>query len=248
MKIILTNDDGFDALGINTVKEILQKYGEVYTFAPIRPQSGNSAGFTTYRKPIQVYQQDKYNFKVDGTPVDCVLFANAYFQGDYDMVVSGCNSGYNMSNDLMYSGTCGACFQGLVFKKKCIAISAQIFKDNSHIKKYIPIALDYLFANDLFSGEYYLNVSINREDVDYKGILLTRLHERYRSNYTLTDVEGQPNTFVVKHIHDDDILDNNELDVSAVHNGYISVTPIGLTPFKPEDFRQIVSKLNKANK
>ena len=59
MRIILTNDDGFDALGINTVKEILQKYGEVYTFAPLHPQSGKSAGFTTYRKPIQVYQQDQ---------------------------------------------------------------------------------------------------------------------------------------------------------------------------------------------
>ena len=248
MRIILTNDDGFDALGINTVKEILQKYGEVYTFAPLHPQSGKSAGFTTYRKPIQVYQQDKYNFKVDGTPVDCVLFANAYFQGDYDMVVSGCNNGYNMSNDLMYSGTCGACFQGLVFNKKCVALSAPYFDDNQHIKKYIPIVMDYLFDNDLLSGEYYLNVSINRADVEYKGILLTKLHERYRSNYTLTKLTDQQDTYVVKHIHDDDILDNNELDVSAVHNGYISVTPVSLTPFKPQDYDKIVSKLAKTRK
>ena len=245
MRIILTNDDGFGAPGIETAREILQQYGEVFVFAPLHPQSGMSSGFTTYRKPIQVYQQDSHNFKVDGTPVDCVLFANAYFQGDYDMIVSGCNNGYNMSNDLMYSGTCGACFQGLVFKKKCVAISAPIFKDTTHIKKYITIALEYLFKNDLLSGEYYLNVSINREDVDYKGILLTKLHERYLSNYTLTKLD-EPNTYVVKHIHDDDILDNDQLDVSAVHHGYISVTPIALTPFKPENYDIIVDKLNKS--
>lgn len=244
MKIILTNDDGFDALGLATIKEILQQYGEVFTFAPLTPQSGKSSGFTTYRKPIQVYRQDSHNFQVDGTPVDCVLFANAYFHGDYDMVVSGCNNGYNMSNDMMYSGTCGACFQGLVFKKKCMAISAPTFTDNTHIKNQIPEVLQYIFANDLLSGEYYLNVSINRADVEYKGVLVTKLHERYQSNYTLTALD-EPNTYVVKHIHDDDILDDNQWDVSAVYNGYASITPIGLTPFKEQNYIELVNKLNK---
>lgn len=240
MKIVLTNDDGFGALGIETVKEILSEYGEVYVFAPSTPQSGMSCGFTTYRKPITVHKVDDHNFKVEGTPVDCVLFANAYLQGDYDMLVSGCNHGYNVSNDIMYSGTCSACKQGLVFKKKCIALSADQFDDNNHIKEYIPKVLKYLFERDLLSDEYYLNVNIPLDNVAHKGIRITKLHLRYLSKYTLTELGNDE--YVVKHIHDDDIYDNDDYDVSAVHNGYISVTPVAFTSFQEEFYDKLKNK------
>lgn len=241
MRIVLTNDDGFGALGIEAAKEILQEYGEVYVFAPSTPQSGMSCGFTTYRKPITVHKVDDHNFRVEGTPVDCVLFANAYLQGNYDMIVSGCNNGYNLSNDIMYSGTCGACEQGLVFKKKCVAFSAEPFNDDRHIKQYIATTLKYLSQKDLLSGEYYLNVNLNPASVQYKGIRITKLHLRYLSNYTLTELGNDQ--YVVKHIHDDDIFDNDDYDVSAVHNGYISVTPISLSNYKEEFFHKMNSKI-----
>ena len=163
MRIVLTNDDGFGSLGIETVREIVKEFGEVFVFAPSSPQSGMSCGFTTYRKPITVHKVDDHNFKVDGTPVDCVLFANAYLQGNYDMIISGCNHGYNMSNDTMYSGTCGACAQGLVFKKKCIAFSADQFEDDKHIKEYIPKVFKFLLEKDLLSGDFYWNVNLHPE-------------------------------------------------------------------------------------
>lgn len=241
MRIILTNDDGFGALGIETVREILQDLGhEVYVFAPSTPQSGMSCGFTTYYKTLSVHKVDDCNFKVDGTPVDCVLFANAYLKGNYDMVVSGCNHGYNISNDIMYSGTCGAAKQGLVFKKKCLALSAEHFDDNKHVKEYIPKVLKYLTENDLLSDEYYLNVNLNPTNVPYKGIRLTQLFLRYLSKYTLTELGNDQ--YVVKHIHDEDIYDNDDYDVSAVHNGYISVTPVSLTDYKGEFFDKIKNK------
>lgn len=241
MRIVLTNDDGFGALGIEAVKEILKQYGEVYVFAPSSPQSGMSCGFTTYRKPITVRKVDDHNFKVEGTPVDCVLFANAYLQGNYDMIVSGCNNGYNLSNDIMYSGTCGACEQGLVFKKKCIAFSAEPFDDVRHIKEYISKTMKYLSENDLLSDEYYLNVNLNPANIPYKGVRITKLHLRYLSNYTLTDLGNDQ--YVVKHIHDDDIFDNDDYDVSAVHNGYISVTPISLSNYKEEFLLKMKNKI-----
>ncbi len=239
MKIILTNDDGFGSLGIETVRKALQQYGEVFVFAPSTAQSGMSCSFTTYRKPLGVHKVDDHNFMVDGTPVDCILFANAYMKGDYDMIVSGCNHGYNIANDIMYSGTCGACEQGLVFKKKCVAISAGHFDDDSHIGEYIPKVLQYLFEKHLLSNEYYLNVNLNVENVPYKGIRLTKLFLRYLSKYVLSEVDREK--FVVKHIHDEDVFDNDDYDVSAVHNGYISVTPISLSNFKEEDFCKITN-------
>lgn len=242
MRIVLTNDDGFGSLGIETVKEILKDYGEVFVFAPSTPQSGMSCAFTTHDNPITVRKVDDHNFKVEGTPVDCVLFANAYLQGNYDMIVSGCNHGVNLANDIMYSGTCGACEQGLVFKKKCIAFSAGHFSDNIYIKEQIQKALKYLFEKDLLSGEYYLNVNLNPEDVPYKGIRITKLFFRYLSKYTLTRTDDDK--YLVKHIRDnEDVFDNDDYDVSAVHNGYISVTPISSCNFKEEFYNNIKKKI-----
>lgn len=240
MKIVLTNDDGFGSLGIETVKEILKDYGEVYVFAPSVPQSGMSCGFTTYRKPLTVHKVDEHNFKVDGTPVDCILFANVYLKGDYDIVVSGCNHGYNLSNDIMYSGTCGACEQGLAFRKKCIAFSAGHFTDNAHIKTYIKKSLEFVFERGLLSDEYFLNVNLNPADKPFKGFKITKLHIRH-SRYTLTDLGKDE--YKITHIHDDDIFDDDDYDVSAVHNGNISVTPVSQTNFKDEFFEKLKSKI-----
>lgn len=240
MKIVLTNDDGFGSLGIETVEEILKEYGEVYVFAPSTPQSGMSCSFTTYCMPLTVHKVDDHHFRVEGTPVDCVLFANAYLKGNYDAIVSGCNHGYNICNDIMYSGTCGACEQGLVFKKKCIAFSAEHFDDNQHIKEYVPLALKYLLENNLLSDEYYWNVNIHPQSVPFKGMKITKLFLRYLSKYTLTDLGNEQ--FMVKHVHDEDVFDNDDFDVSAVHNGYISMTPISFSNFKEEVFHKIIGQ------
>lgn len=242
MRIVLTNDDGFGALGIETLKEILKEYGEVFVFAPSTPQSGMACAFTTHDNPIKVNKADDHNFKVEGTPVDCVLFANAYFQGDYDMIVSGCNNGVNLANDIMYSGTCGACEQGLVFKKKCVAFSAEAFDDNKYIKEQLSKVFKYLLEKDLLSDEYYLNVNLNPQSVPYKGIRITKLFLRLLSKYTLTDYGDS--RYLVKHIRDnEDVYDNDDYDVSAVHNGYVSVTPISLSNFKEEYFNELKNKI-----
>lgn len=243
MKIILTNDDGYGAIGIEAMREILSRDNEVFVFAPSVPQSGMSCSFTTYCKPLTVHKIDEHSFKVDGTPVDCVLFANAYLQDDYDMIVSGCNNGYNVSNDIMYSGTCGACEQGLVFKKKCVAFSSEHFDNDRHVKEYVPRVLKYLSDNGLFSDEYYLNVNLSPADMPCKGIRITKQYFRSLSKYTLTDLGGD--SYTVKHIHDEDVFDNDDYDVSAVHNGYISVTPISATNFKQEFYDRMKNTMKR---
>lgn len=241
MRIVLTNDDGFGSVGIEALREVLQEYGEVFVFAPALPQSGMSCAFTTYSKPIRVEGVDEHSFKVEGTPVDCVLLANAYLKGDYDMIVSGCNNGFNVSNDIMYSGTCGACQQGLVFRKKCVAFSSGRFETGDRVKKYVSQTLRYLFDKELFSDEYYLNVNLHADGTDFKGIRLTKLYLRILSKYTLAKTDEQ--RYKVTHVHDDDVYDNDDYDVSAVHNGYVSVTPVSLTCFKEEFFNKVKTKI-----
>ncbi|MCI5745425.1 MAG: hypothetical protein MR270_04000 [Erysipelotrichaceae bacterium] len=100
MKILLVNDDGYNASGLVALKEILKNYGEVYVVAPSSGKSGAGCGLTTFN-PIKAHKTDDYNYEVDGTPVDCVQFAKAIFPDFFDLVVSGCNRGFNVSNDVL---------------------------------------------------------------------------------------------------------------------------------------------------
>ena len=123
MNILLTNDDGFEAKGIRTLYKLLQKYGNVVIVAPDSPRSAGSASVTLDR-PIQLVKVEENIFKCSGTPVDCVSLGLCVLNMDFDIVVSGCNNGLNISYDTMYSGTIGACLEAMIFQKPAIAFSS----------------------------------------------------------------------------------------------------------------------------
>ena len=145
MNILLTNDDGYNAPGLLALKEILKQYGTVYTIAPDSVKSGCGASLSTFH-PIKINKIDKYNYIVYGFPVDCVQVASVLIKKKIDLIVSGLNWGYNLSLDTMYSGTCSAGFQSLIFKKKAIVFSTEKFKEPTAITKYGKEVLDYIFC------------------------------------------------------------------------------------------------------
>lgn len=244
MKILLVNDDGYQFANILALEEILKEYGEVFVVAPSNGMSGAGCGLTTF-KDIRFYQIDDHHWHVDGTPVDCVQFAD-YLIGDVDVVVSGVNAGWNLSNDIMYSGTCGAAFQTLMFRRKAIALSASKKEDVNKVKHYARVALDYIFSRDLLSNEYYLNVNFPLHTYEKeKGILLTRLFIR-RSTYTLEVIDENDRLFHLRrHHNDEEVFDDNSYDVSAIHNGYISITPMGVSTYRDEYLDDLKKRNNK---
>ena len=166
MNILLTNDDGINALGIKKVEEILKQYGNVFVVAPLVEQSGKACSINAYRS-VKIHKIDKNHIAVDGSPVDCVEVALSMLDVDFDLIVSGCNNGYNLAHDVMYSGTCGACVQALFACKKAIALSMKYNQDVSLLDDLLPETLNYIFKNNLLSTNYFLNLNKHHNFVHF---------------------------------------------------------------------------------
>ena len=227
MTFLLTNDDGFFAPGLLAVKKFLLKYGDVYVVAPHNAQSGKSVSIT-YFNNLKVHELDDHTYSVEGTPADCILIASMILKDKFDVVVSGSNNGYNLSYDAMYSGTCGACYQALMFKKKAIAFSVdKFYGEETPIGEDMELAFKYIMDNDMLSDKYFLNV--NMQTYDYpraKGIKFTRLYPRL-SNFKMRPHHIPKKEFKVEHDYSTP-GDDLSYDITAVQNGYISITPLSL--------------------
>ena len=113
MNILLSNDDGYKADGIRILEEVLASYGhEIYVSAPDSEQSGKSHAMTISGK-VTVTEFAPHHFHVSGTPADCIVYSHrcSLFPVAFDVVISGINHGYNLSTDIVFSGTCAAARQ-----------------------------------------------------------------------------------------------------------------------------------------
>lgn len=130
MKILLTNDDGFDAPGLAALKASVVHYGhtagiadlQIWVVAPDRGRSECSHSVTTGRE-LRLCEHEQNWFSLDGTPVDCVRVALARICPDVDVVFSGINAGANVGIDLLVSGTFAAAREAVIHKKPAMAVS-----------------------------------------------------------------------------------------------------------------------------
>jgi 5'-nucleotidase len=220
MKILLTNDDGYNAEGIKFLYQALQKYGDVYLVAPHKHMSGASVSRVFWTK-VKVHQHDEKIYSVDGTPADSVSLGLHGLNIRPDVVISGINSGYNLGADTVYSGTVGACMEALKFKIPAIALSAD-YNQLDQAKHDLDKVLNYIFDNKLISKHYLLNINFpSKKFKKSKGIMITDLGFRPTRHYYIEE-DG---FFVTKRRFLDESF-QEETDLYAVHNGYISVTPL----------------------
>ena len=123
MRLLITNDDGILAHGIECLVEAAEPLGEVTVVAPDREQSATSHSLTLHH-PVRPVQRGERRWQVDGTPTDCVMLAlEALMPERPDFVLSGINHGQNMGEDVLYSGTVAAAMEGLALGVPSIAIS-----------------------------------------------------------------------------------------------------------------------------
>ncbi len=241
MKILLTNDDGYQAQGINILRKELEKIAEVIMVAPYDIQSGKGAALNCWNGN-KVHKIDEKTYAVEGTPVDCVTFALGFLNTKFDLLVSGCNEGWNISLDTMYSGTCGAAFQGLACNLKCIAFSAKNIENFTQINKYVLDTLNYIFENKLLSKKYYLNINLPDKNVDYKGLMITHTQKQILS-YTINEKLSHDDVYYFTR-HGKMSVDKKS-DYYAVTNGFISISPMKLTTFSKNGFQSIERKLKR---
>lgn len=238
MNILLTNDDGYNYEGILLLKDKLEKYGNVYIVAPLTVMSCKSTAITV-GVPVTVKKINEKVYAIDGTPADCVSFGLSMLGVDFDLVVSGCNNGWNISLDVMHSGTCGACFQAMTFNKKSIAFSSEN-GDFRTADKYFDEVFQMVLDKDLLFTDMFLDINFPLGE-DIKGIKFTPLFYRYERTYFKEVDEGQYRAYrTIGKLEDAP----KDCDWSLVENGYVTITPLGQTPYH-DDLLKRVKKLIK---
>ena len=224
MKILLTNDDGIGAKGINVLANWAKRLGEVTVIAPKSEQSGKSHGINIHSE-IEIKEVDfpgaARAFAVDSTPADCVRFALLGLGEKFDLVLSGINCGLNIGTDIVYSGTVGAIFEAAAEGVPAVAVSTQPdYLDG--VESHLDRVCDFFRKHNLLSYSSLYNVNIPK---DGKEILFTRQGGRYYNDkFEKTGEETYRQRGYSVHQDKKDFF----IDTDATLNGYISVTPITL--------------------
>lgn len=168
MRILVTNDDGYQAAGLRALVGILRKYGDLTVIAPKKPQSGMSMALTMGHKPIAVKKisdsPSESWWYLDGTPASCVKFGidSIFWPQMPDLVVSGINHGSNAATAAIYSGTLGAAMEGAANLIPAIGVSLDSYKeepDFSAVESMLPGIIDKLLENHNGKQGLFYNVN-----------------------------------------------------------------------------------------
>jgi 5'-nucleotidase len=240
MRVLLTNDDGIQATGLNELRRALHEVPgvELSVVAPNANMSATARSITT-RRPLQVeeveFEDGTVGYATDGTPVDCVrLAALGLVGGPPELIVSGINHGSNLGDDITYSGTVAAALEGVVLGVPGIAVSQQSMAGEMDFRQGVEFdfaeaaafaarLVEELESVPLPSGTL---LNINCPAGDAKGARAAKLGRRiYRDRLELTEeVDGRR----VYHIYGADPGYHAEdgTDFAAIADGYIAVTPL----------------------
>lgn len=228
MRILLSNDDGYEAAGIRHMAEALTELGEVTVVAPDRDRSGASNSLTLVR-PLRVRRMAPDVYRVDGTPTDCVhLAVTGMLDVELDMVISGINHGANLGDDVLYSGTVAAAMEGRFLGLPAIAVSLAGDQPR-HFGSASRAVLELMARqrNDPLPADTILNVNV--PDLPWEsiqGFEATRFGLRHRAEPVIrdTDPRGEEIFWVGPAGREQDAGPGT--DFHAIHEGYISVTPM----------------------
>ena len=228
--ILITNDDGFRAKGINELIKALRGRGELIVFAPDGPRSGMSSAITslTPLKYDTVLQEDDLTiFSCNGTPVDCVKLAiNEVLDREPDLLVSGINHGGNMAICVNYSGTMGAAAEGCIFGIPSIGLSVLDHRPDADFRECCRLGIkviDDVLAHGLPHGTYLnLNVPVVER---VKGLKVCHQADgRWIKEFKRSEnASGHPVFWLTGEFRNDNTRADN--DMLALDNGFATLVP-----------------------
>ena len=225
-RILVTNDDGVHSEGIRALADAVAPFGDITIVAPIQEASAIGHALTL-RRPLRIDLVAPGMYAVDGTPTDCVNIAITHvLRGKPDLIVSGINKGWNLGDDVTYSGTVSGALEGALLGIPSIALSTARVRDECDFSPAAKAAA--LVAESVLKHGMpkFTLLNINLPAGPNKGFRATvqarrnhvttvteRLDPRHRPYYWIE--EGENNW----EPHD-------RSDYQAVHDGYISITPL----------------------
>lgn len=226
--ILVTNDDGFDSPGLSALVSALGGVGRVFVVAPEREQSG-AGHAVTLRRPLRVRRVADGRFRVDGTPTDCVHLGVFDLAGGRppDLVVSGINRGYNLGDDVTYSGTVAGALEGTLLHVPSIAVSTAAPEDGApnydRAAAFTAALARTVLAHGLPAG-VFLNVNVPPGKP--AGVRITRQGTRsYRASVVeRIDPKGVPYYWIAG--ADTTSTEEPDGDDVAIQAGFVSVTPL----------------------
>lgn len=224
-KILVTNDDSLSYEGIKILASIAKEYAsEVLVLAPHTEKSACSHSLTL-KNTVRLYKESDLiegvtTYTLDGTPSDCVKFAKDILNFDFDYVFSGINNGYNMADDICYSGTASAALEAEFLGKKGFAFSTEVNNLSGSI--YIKEALDYIFNSNLINEADVFNINLPHSS---QGIKVTKQGKRsfnghfihIEDNIYKAVLKDQNQMFITREVNFDD-------DFVAIEEGFISIS------------------------
>lgn len=226
MRILIANDDGIDAVGINTLAKALSEHYRILVVAPDRNRSGASNSLTLTR-PLQPTRVKENYYRVDGTPTDCVNLAlSGVIDGQVDLVVSGINHGANLGDDVIYSGTVAAAMEARHLGQPALAVS---LVGCTHFDTAAQVVLQLLSDAKNLALAPGILLNVNVPDMPYeqlKGTKVTRLGYRQRAQEAISahHPRGLASFWIGALSEPHDASEGT--DFHAVQEGYVSITPI----------------------
>jgi 5'-nucleotidase len=228
MNILISNDDGYQAPGIQALATALAEIASIHVVAPDRDRSGASNSLTL-DTPIRArHAANGFTF-VDGTPTDCVHLAiTGLLEQEPNMVVAGINSGANLGDDVLYSGTVAAAMEGRFLGLPAIAVSLAT-DSGGHYETAARVSVDLVrrVLSGALPADTILNVNVPDGPWDeLQGMQATRLGHRHKSEpvIAMQDPRGRPVYWVGPAGSEQDAGPGT--DFHAVRSGYVSVTPL----------------------
>ncbi len=229
LHILVSNDDGIDAPGINILADALRKSARVTVVAPVRDHSGASNSLTLER-PIRFSRRQEDVIAVHGTPTDSVHLAiTGLLEDEPDMVISGINADANLGDDVLYSGTVAAAMEGRFLGLPAIAVSIcrQSHQPNYSSAAHAACMVMQKLRTSPLPADTILNINVPDLPWDeIKGFSVTRLGHRHRAEKVvpITDPRGRPLFWIGPPGEEQDAGPGT--DFHAIRRQQVSITPI----------------------
>jgi len=224
-RILVTNDDGYRSEGLIALADALRPLGDVTAVAPMTEASAIGHALTL-RHPLRLEHMSDKLFAVDGTPTDCVNIAvTQIFRGLPDLVVSGINKGWNLGDDITYSGTVSGALEAALLGIPAIAVSLRFSRafDFSHAARASAALAEALFEAPLPSRTF-LNVNVPKGEPKGYRVTVQATRNHITSVAERHDPKGRPYYWIEE--GQDEWHPHDLSDYQAVQDGYVSVTPL----------------------
>jgi 5'-nucleotidase len=226
MLILVTNDDGYRSEGIKALAAAVRRLGEVVVVAPVEEASAIGHALTL-KRPLRLETIAPDVYGVDGTPTDCINIAvTQVFKRLPDLVISGINKGFNLGDDVTYSGTVAGALEAALLGVPSLAVSLRATRgayDFSHAAHAAALVAEAMVKRPL-PARTFLNVNVPKGEPKGFRVTVQASRNHVTSVAERHDPKGRAYFWIEE--GQNDWLPHDRSDYEAVREGYVSVTPL----------------------